>query len=1152
MNFVHLHTHSEYSLLDGCCRIEQLIDRVKESGQKAIALTDHGVMYGAVEFYKAAVKKGIKPIIGCEVYVAPRSRKDKIKGQDQEYSHLILLCENNTGYQNLIKMVSLSFTEGFYTKPRIDNELLEKYHEGLIACSACLAGKVPKALLKGDYEEAEKTALYFKNIFGENNYFLELQDHGLAEQKRINPMIVKLSKNTGVGLVATNDVHYLKKEDSFIQKVLLCIQTNSKINDKMPLDFKTEEFYLKSAEQMSELFKDTPEALENTVKIADRCNVTFEFGKIKLPFFDTGGIDHFAFFKRKCIEGMNRIYGENPDKKVTDRLDYELSVINKMGYVDYYLIVWDFVNYAKSKGIPVGPGRGSGAGSLAAYCIGITGIDPIKYNLLFERFLNPERVSMPDFDIDFCYVRRQEVIDYVIRKYGEDRVAQIVTFGTMAARAAVRDVGRALDIPYALCDKTAKLIPQTPTMTIDHALEISRELKELYLNDERVKELIDTAKKLEGMPRHASTHAAGVVISDRAVSEYVPLSVNDGAIVTQYTMTALEELGLLKMDFLGLRNLTVISDTQKFIREKHPDFDIEKIPLDDKPTLEMMGEGMTDGVFQFESEGMKNCLRKMKPDSIEDLIAIISLYRPGPMESIPKYIHNRKNPQDIRYDTPLLKPILNVTYGCIVYQEQVMQIFRSLAGYSLARADIVRRAMAKKKQAVMQKERNSFIFGEKDENGNTVIKGAVNSGVSEKAAEKIFDDMSSFSSYAFNKSHAAAYALLAYQTAYLKANYKKEYFAALLSSVIDNSSKIALYIAECKRLGVKVLPPDVNESSLDFSVTESGIRFGLSAVKNLGSAVIEKIISERNADGNYTSMYDLCIRNFSREFNRKALESFIKCGALDHLEKNRKTMLYNMDKIIGIAEEEKKYKSADQFDLFSSEEKVKVTLNEVDELEKTQLLKMEKESTGLYLSGHPLDGYKSFIKSGGFTQIKDIFSFERSDGLRIRTIAVIDKLRIRELKNGNIMLSLILEDTTGRIDATAFSGVYYKYKDMLFEDNSLIISGKISERDDRDPEIIIESVGLLGEISSIKNNKNSVKSGLYLRVKSKNCPEIADIKSILLKNHGKFDVILYCLDTKKKLFGGEKLKFNGDINATDRLKQLIGEENVKFIAENEN
>lgn len=1152
MDFVHLHTHSEYSLLDGCCRIEQLIDRVKESGQKAVALTDHGVMYGAIEFYKAAIKKGVKPIIGCEVYVAPRSRKDKIKGQDQEYSHLILLCENNTGYQNLIKMVSLSFTEGFYTKPRIDNELLEKYHEGLIACSACLAGKVPKALLKGDYEEAEKTALYFKNIFGDDNYFLELQDHGLAEQKRINPMIVKLSKNTGVCLVATNDVHYLKKEDSFIQKVLLCIQTNSKINDKMPLDFKTDEFYLKSAEQMSELFKDTPEALENTVKIADRCNVTFEFGKIKLPFFDTGGVDHFAFFKRKCLEGMNKIYGENPDKKVTDRLNYELSVINKMGYVDYYLIVWDFVNYAKNNVIPVGPGRGSGAGSLAAYCIGITGIDPIKYNLLFERFLNPERVSMPDFDIDFCYVRRQEVIDYVIRKYGEDRVAQIVTFGTMAARAAVRDVGRALDIPYAICDKTAKLIPQAPTMTIDHALEISRELKELYLNDERVKKLIDTAKKLEGMPRHASTHAAGVVISDRAVSEYVPLSVNDGAIVTQYTMTALEELGLLKMDFLGLRNLTVISDTQKFIKEKHPEFDIEKISLDDKPTLEMMGEGMTDGVFQFESEGMKNCLRKMKPDSIEDLIAIISLYRPGPMDSIPKYIHNRKNPQDIKYDTPLLKPILNVTYGCIVYQEQVMQIFRSLAGYSLARADIVRRAMAKKKQTVMLKERNSFIFGEKDENGNTVIKGAVNNGVSEKAAEKIFDEMSSFSSYAFNKSHAAAYAVLAYQTAYLKANYKIEYFAALLSSVIDNSSKISLYIAECKRLGVKVLPPDVNESFLDFSVTESGIRFGLSAVKNLGSAVIEKIISERSADGNYTSMYDLCIRNFSREFNRKALESLIKCGALDHLEKNRKTMLYNMDKIIGIAEEEKRYKSADQFDLFSLEEKVNVTLNEVEELEKTQLLKMEKEATGLYLSGHPLDGYESFIKSGGFTQIKDIFSFERSDGKKIRIIAVIDKLRIRELKNGNIMLSLILEDTTGRIDATAFSGVYYKYKDMLFEDNSLMISGKISERDDRDSEIIIESVGPLGEISSIKSNKNSVKSGLYLRVKSKNCPEIADIKSILLKNHGNFSVILYCLDTKKKLFGGEKLKFNGDINAIDRIKQLIGEENVKFIAENEN
>ena len=1149
MDFVHLHTHSEYSLLDGCCRIEQLIDRVKECGQKAIAITDHGVMYGAVEFYKAALKKGIKPIIGCEVYVAPRSRKDKIKSYDSEYSHLILLCENNIGYQNLIKMVSLSFTEGFYTKPRIDRELLEKYHEGLIACSACLAGEVPKALAKGDFELAEKTALYYKNLFGKDNYFLELQDHGLAEQKRINPLILKLSEKTGIGLVATNDVHYINKEDSFIQKVLLCIQTNSKINDKMPLDFKTEEFYLKSASQMSELFKSTPEAVENTVKIAERCNVSFEFGKIKLPFFDTGSEDHFSFFKRKCYEGMNRIFGNNPDKKVTDRLDYELSVINKMGYVDYYLIVWDFVNFAKSKGIPVGPGRGSGAGSLAAYCIGITGIDPIKYNLLFERFLNPERVSMPDFDIDFCYVRRQEVIDYVIKKYGEDRVAQIVTFGTMAARAAVRDVGRALDIPYAVCDKTAKLIPQTPTMNIDHALQISGELKELYRCDDRIRELIDTAKKLEGMPRHASTHAAGVVISDRDISEYVPLSVNDGATVTQYTMTVLEELGLLKMDFLGLRNLTVISDAQKFIKEKHPDFTISKIPLNDRATFEMMGEGMTDGVFQFESEGMKNCLRKMKPGSIEDLIAIISLYRPGPMDSIPKYIHNRKNPQDIKYDTPLLEPILNVTYGCIVYQEQVMQIFRSLAGYSLARADIVRRAMAKKKHSVMQKERDSFIFGETDEEGNIVIPGAVKKGVPQKAAEKIFDDMTAFSSYAFNKSHAAAYALLSYQTAFLKANFKEEYFAALLSSVIDNTSKIALYINECKKMGINILSPDVNESERSFSVSQGGIRFGLCAIKNLGSTVIEKIISERDSGGNYTSMYDLCIRNFSREFNRKALESLIKCGALDSIEKNRRTMLYNMDKVIGIAEEEKRYKSADQFDLFSSEDKAEVKLNEVEELEKNQLLKMEKESTGLYLSGHPLDEYENFIKSGGFTVIKDIFSSDNSDGKKVKLIAVIDKIKIRELKSGNVMLSLILEDTTGRIDAAAFSGLYYKSKDLFFENNSLLFSGRISEREDRDPEIVIDQVQPLNETMVYKK---TVKSGLYLRVKSKNSPEMPQIKSILLKNHGKFDVILYCLDTKKKLFAGENLKFNGDKEAEYQLKSLIGDENVKFIAENEN
>ena len=783
-DFVHLHLHTEYSLLDGCCRIGSLFDAVKKRGQKAVAITDHGVMYGAVNFYKAAKEAGIKAIIGCEVYVAPRNRTNKQKGADSEYNHLVLLCKNETGYKNLIKMVSLSFTEGFYMRPRIDKELLSKHSEGLIALSACLAGEIPRLLTKGEYEKAKETALWYNSVFGQDNYYIEIQDHSLIEQKRILPDFLRLSTETGIPLVATNDVHYIEKEDALTQKVLICLQTGKKLGEENALEFKTDEFYLKSSEQMAKLFSAFDSAVENTVKIANMCNFEFEFGNIKLPLFDIGDVDHDDYLREKCYEGLNRLYSETEQKIAKERLDFELSVISKMGYTDYYLIVQDFVQYAKTKGIPVGPGRGSGAGSIAAYCSGITGIDPIKYGLLFERFLNPERVSMPDFDIDFCFVRRQEVIDYVVNKYGSDRVAQIVTFGTLAARNAVRDVGRVMDVPYNLCDKVAKLIPREYHTDLSSAVKKVPELKSLYENDEIVKELINTAVKLTGMPRHSSTHAAGVVICDRAVNEYVPLSKNDDVIVTQYTMTALDELGLLKMDFLGLRNLTVIRETENSIKKFNKDFSVENIELNDKATLDMMGKGFTSGVFQYESDGMTNVVKTFKPENIEDLIAILSLYRPGPMDSIPTYIHNRFHPEDIHYDTPLLKPILDITYGCIVYQEQVMQICRDLAGYSLGRADIVRRAMSKKKHSVMEAEREVFVSG------------CIKNGIEKKVAEKIFNDMAAFSSYAFNKSHAAAYGYLAYITAYLKCHYPKEYMAALMTSVMENQDKLFEYIAE--------------------------------------------------------------------------------------------------------------------------------------------------------------------------------------------------------------------------------------------------------------------------------------------------------------------------------------------------------------------
>ncbi|MBR3968743.1 MAG: DNA polymerase III subunit alpha [Clostridia bacterium] len=1144
MGFTHLHLHTEYSLLDGCCRINKLIDSVANKGQSAVAITDHGVMYGAIDFYKAAKKKGVKPIIGCEVYVAPNSRFDKQKTPDGNYSHLVLLCENNEGYQNLIKLVSIGFTEGFYTRPRVDRELLEKYHTGLIALSACLAGEIPRAIMDGDYNKAMQTALWYKNVFGENNFFLEVQNHGIAEQQTVNSYIKKLSHETGIPTVATNDVHYIEKDDSFMHKVLLCVQTGSKIGEQNALEFKTEEFYLKSESEMRDALPEFCDAIENTQKIADRCNVEFEFGKIKLPFFDTGGEDHYEFFRRKCYDGLYKNYGSNPERSVIDRLEYELSVINKMGYVDYYLIVWDFINYAKKSGIPVGPGRGSGAGSLAAYCIGITGVDPIKYNLLFERFLNPERVSMPDFDVDFCYVNRPKVIDYVTNKYGADHVAQIVTFGTMAARAAVRDVGRAMDIPYATCDKIAKLIPQSIGMTLETALATSKELKALYDGDTITRDLIDMAIKLEGMPRHASTHAAGVVISDRPVSDYVPLATNDESVVTQYPMTTLDELGLLKMDFLGLRNLTVIEDTQKDIRKKNSLFDIEKIPLDDAETFKMMGEGFTDGVFQFESDGMKNVMRKFRPETLEDLIAIISLYRPGPMDSIPRYIHNRHNPQDVKYDTPLLEPILNVTYGCIVYQEQVMQIFRSLAGYSLGRADIVRRAMSKKKHDVLAREREAFIYGEKDANGNTICDGAVNRGVSEAVAEKLFDEISAFSSYAFNKSHAAAYAVVAYRTAYLKCHYPTEYFAALLTSVLDYPAKIAQYTDECKRIGIKILPPSVNESYENFTSDGKNIRFGLLAVRNLGSNLINQFINER-ANGKYTSLYDFCSRNYSRNFNRRALEGLIKSGAMDSLEDNRRKMLYNIDKVLSVVDETRRFSGEGQLDLFGdSSQNNTLTLTHIDEMPKSELLAMEKAVTGMYLSGHPMNNYRTFAKNPRFVPISKINSKIVGDGKRTSIVGILGDIKLKQLKNKNTIAYTTLEDTTGVIDVIVFSATLAKYREVMLPGNIVVINGKVSEREDRDAEFVCESVELVPESA-----QNSDKiSTLYLKIPSLNSTQFAKVCDVLSKYKGDSDVIIVCEDTGKRIMAPDRLKITPSEKLSDELAVIIGQNNVKLVS----
>ena len=1161
MAFAHLHVHTEYSLLDGACRIEKLLDRVQELGQDSIAITDHGVMYGAVDFYKAAKKRGIHPVIGCEVYVAKRTRFDRVHELDGENRHLVLLCENQQGYQNLIAMVSRAWTEGFYSKPRVDFELLEKYHEGLIALSACLAGEIPRALSMRDYEEARKAALRYEGIFGKGNFYLELQDHGLTEQKAINPQLIRLSRETGIPLVSTNDCHYIRKEDSQMHKILLCIQTNHTIEDPDTMEFGSEEFYVKSEEEMRGLFPEVPEAADNTAIIARRCQVEFEFGKTKLPRFETpNGQENTAYFREQCQQGMIRHYGENPPEAVQKRLAYELDMIEKMGYVNYYLIVHDFVRYAKSAGIPVGPGRGSGAGSLAAYCIGITGIDPIRYDLLFERFLNPERVSMPDFDIDFSDERRQEIIDYVIRKYGADHVAQIVTFGTMAARGVIRDVGRAMAIPYATTDIVAKMVPMELHMTLDKALEVSADLKNRYDTDPQIHELIDMARKIEGMPRHSSTHAAGVVITDRPVSEYVPLAKNDESVVTQFPMTTLEELGLLKMDFLGLRNLSVIDNTVKMAVRKTPGLSIEEIPMDDPQVFRLFAEGNTEGVFQFESAGMRRVVMSLKPEYVEDLIAVISLYRPGPMQFISTYVENRHHPEKVTYRHPRLSKILDVTYGCIVYQEQVMQIFRELAGYSLGRADVVRRAMSKKKADVMEREKQIFIHGLQREDGSWEVEGCVNRGVDEKTAEEIFRQMESFASYAFNKSHAAAYATVAYQTAWLKCHYPREYLAALLTSVLDSSGKVAEYTAECSRLKIQVLPPHVNESRREFTVAGEHIRFGLLAVKNLGSGFLQSLVRERETNGPFVSYYDFCKRMYPFEMNRRALESLIKCGALDGLGHNRREMLASVNLVMDSLDDDRHRNLEGQMGFFDTPETAgqKVEIPRLDEFTPSEKLAMEKEVTGMYLSGHPVSEYSDLFRRKAVVSMGEIQKDAAEhgdrfrDGNRVRVLGAVQSVKQKLTKSSGTMAFVTLEDLFGSMELLVFPNVYSRSHTLLREGQIVLAEGRISLTEEKDTKLVCDRIdppplpgqALSSGESPQQPKKHSSRPGLYLKVPGKDSREYRKAMQYIAIFDGPTELYLYFQDTGKLVRAPAVYRVDANPVLVRELKRLLGSENV--------
>ncbi len=1154
MAFVHLHVHSEFSLLDGACRISSLPERAKELGQNAIAITDHGVMYGAVAFYKAAKKAGIKPIIGCEVYVAPGSRFGREHSVDGSYSHLVLLCKNDIGYRNLCYLVSAGFTEGFYIKPRIDWELLKDHAEGLVCLSGCVAGEIPQKLLRGEYEAAKAKALELAAVFGPDSFYLEVQDHGDIDEKRAMSGLLRISEETGIPIVLTNDAHYIKRSDAQSQDVLLCIQTGKTLEEPGRMRFQGEEFYLKSEGEMAKLLPERPDAIENTAKIAEMCDFDFEFGHYHLPQFKLpqGETDSASYLRKLCEQGFVKRYGVSDE--VHAQLDYELDMIERMGFVDYFLIVSDFVGYAKSKGIPVGPGRGSAAGSVVSYCLGITDVDPIKYSLYFERFLNPERVSMPDIDMDFCIRRRGEVIDYVNRKYGSDHVAQIVTFGTMAAKNAIRDVGRVMGVSYAETDAVAKAVPNALHITISESLQVSKALKELYEGDGKIKTLVDTARDLEGMPRHASTHAAGVVITKRPVYEYVPLAKNDESVVTQYQMTTLEELGLLKMDFLGLRNLTVLDDAVKLVRRREPDFDIEKVPEDDKKVFEMLQAGRTSGVFQLESSGITAVCTGLGPKSIEDITAIIALYRPGPMDSIPRFIECSANPQKISYKHPMLEDILGVTYGCIVYQEQVIEICRRLAGFSLGQADMIRRAMSKKKEAEIVRERKTFIYGDPERN----IPGAVAKGIPEDVAGSIYDEILDFANYAFNKAHAVSYAIVAYRTAYMKAHYPREYMAALITSVLDNSSKVAEYISECRDMGIKLLPPDINQSFADFSVVGNDLRFGMAAVKNVGRGFVRTLVGERQRNGNFVAFDEFCRRMYGQDLNRRALESLIRAGAFDSMGYKRRALLQVLDSVIdGIASAGRKNVEG-QLDLFGmSEEEGGVAaetmrLPDVDEFTPQEMMSMEREMTGLYLSGHPMDQYRDMAKRMGAVKIGTILEAHASgitdgpyaDGQYATVCGVVSSYKTRTTKNNSMMAYVTLEDDSGFMELICFQRALDNGGNHIRDNAALAVRGRISVRDDKEPQLMADSIRPIAEaantvgappVPAVKKEKK-----LFVKLQSGDEKTLRRISLILKMFEGKDTMVQYFADIKKQrtcpcLVHPALVK---------ELQEMLGEENV--------
>ena len=1152
MSFVHLHVHTEYSLLDGDCRIEPLVARAKELGQTALAITDHGVMYGAVAFYKACCAAGIKPIIGCEVYVAPRSRFDKEHGVDSEYTHLILLCKNETGYKNLCYLVSMAFTEGFYNKPRIDWELLHERAEGLICLSGCVAGAIPRMINAGNYEGAKNKALELSELFGRDGFYLEIQDHGLEAEKRAAEGLLRIHRETGIPLAVTNDAHYVEKDDAYYQDVLMCVQMQKTITDPARMKFETNEFYLKDEAEMRALFPEYPEAADNTAKIADMCGYDFEFGKYKLPRFKLpeGESDSFDYLQKLCRAGLARRY-PNDDGTVAKQLDYELAMIKKMGFVDYFLIVSDFIAYAKSQKIPVGPGRGSAAGSVVSYTLNITDVDPIKYSLYFERFLNPERVSMPDIDIDFCVNRRGEVIDYVNRKYGHDHVAQIVTFGTMAARAAVRDVARVLDISYGDADAVAKAIPMGPNMTIKDALRVSKPLRDMYEGDEMLHRLIDVAEALEGMPRHASMHAAGVVITDKPVYEYVPLSKNDESVVTQYQMTTLEELGLLKMDFLGLRNLTVLEDAAKMVRRTEPDFEVEKIPDGDAEVFKMLSEGHTSGVFQLESTGMTGVCTGLKPKSIEDITAVIALYRPGPMDSIPRFIECSAHPEKISYKHELLRPILEVTYGCIVYQEQVIEIFRRLAGFSLGQADMIRRAMSKKKHKVIDAERVAFVHGDESRG----IDGAIKRGITEDIANSIYDEILDFASYAFNKAHAVSYAIVSYRTAYMKKHYPRQYMAALLSSVLDNSTKIAEYIAECREMGIKLLPPDVNESFADFSVSGNDIRFGLVAIKSIGRGFINELISRREEDGPFRSLEDFCRRMAGRELNRRAVENLIRAGAFDSMGFKRKALLRVAGVMIDGIQQESRNNVEGQLNLFGEPDfedagAIRIKIPEVEEYTRAELLAMEKETAGLYLSGHPMDEYRAAVRRAGIVPIGAILTDSASesekktypDGAVVTVAGVVQSSRTRTTKSNTLMSYINLEDDTGAMELIAFQRALDTGSVYIKDNAPIIVRGRISMRDEKEPQLMADSIRPIADLGKLKPEppRPNADSKLWVKLPGEDDPRLARIELILTMFPGQQQMIIYLEREKRRI--GAKCLIHPSLIA--ELKELCGDANV--------